>query len=339
MLLWKRTNPYITEKTPLLKSKEELRALLLQFSKAIIRPESFHEELAPAIMGCSDLLTTHFALREEGARTHIKTAYGNAIGTFWAARCTREVLRTQRFSRALYTAIANALSLHKKPVHVLYAGTGPYATLALPAMMLFTPDEVQFTFLEINPESIEVLNQVIDTLELHAYVQEIHQCDATQWQVPNPAIDIVISETMYKALKAEPQVAIMLNLASQLPADTVFLPEEINVSLSKWNNKDSEPEKLAELIRFNKAFMQSVIHNCPDKNWVFHKKPVQVNLREDEQLYYTTDIRVSEGNDLTWNESSLNLPEKVKIADTKGIRNLYCQYHLPGTPGFQTTEV
>lgn len=319
-------------------TKAALRTSLLQFSKAIVRPEDFHEELAPAVMGYLDLLTTHFTLSEEGARTHIKTAYGNAIGTFWAARCGREVFRTQRFSRALYTTVSDVLRRHKKPVHVLYAGTGPFATLALPVMMLFTPEEVQFTLLEINPESIDVLKQVMDALDLHAYVKAIHQCDATQWQVSSPDIDIVISETMYKALKAEPQVAIMLNLASQLPHDTIFLPEEITVSLSKWNKKDEEPEKIAELMRFNKAFMHSVINSCQDKNWVFNDLAVQVNLLEDEQLYYTTDIRVNEGNDLTWNESSLNLPEKVKIEDRKGLRSLNCQYHLQGKPGFLTRE-
>ena len=70
---------------------------------------------------------------------------------------------------------------------------------------------------------------------------------------------------MYKALKAEPQVAIMLNLASQLPRETVFLPEEIKVSLCKWNNRDKAPEQLAELINFNKALMYSIIKDSSDK--------------------------------------------------------------------------
>ncbi|BAV06462.1 hypothetical protein SAMN05421788_107123 [Filimonas lacunae] len=320
----------------MLTTKEELQALVRQFSKAMLKPGDFHEELAPAVMGLSDLLEANFGLVDDDSkRAHIKTAYGNAIGTFWAAKCSREVLRTQRFARALYGAVSEVLSLHKKTVHVLYAGTGPFATLALPAMMMFKPDEVQFTFLEINPESIEILKQVIDALELHAYIKDIHQCDATLWNVPSSEIDIVISETMYKALKVEPQVAIMLNLASQLPKETIFLPEEITVSLSKWPSFKEEPEMLAELMRFNKSLMYSIISNSSGRNWVFEDRPVQVNLSEKEQLYYTTDIRVSEGNELNWNESSLNLPEKAIVADKSGIRNMNCQYYLQDVPGFR----
>ena len=322
----------------MLKTKEELKTLLLQFSKAILRPENFHDQLAPAIMAYSDLLFSNFSLTGEESREHIKTAHGNAVGTFWAARCSREVLRTQRFSRALYSSVSQALQQRKKPVHVLYAGTGPFATLALPVMMMFKPEEVQFTFLEINPESIEKVKQVIDSLDLHDYIKDIHQCDASIWEVSSPDIDIVISETMYKALKAEPQVAIMLNLAKQLPKETVFLPEEIIVSLCKWNNKDKEPEILAELIRFNKALMYSIINSSPGKNWVFSDQQIQVNLSENEQLYYATDIRVNDGNNLNWNDSSLNLPEKVKISFNPGVRSLNCQYSLQGMPGFRIIE-
>lgn len=322
----------------MLQTKEALKTQLLPFCEAILKPGDFHDQLAPAIMGYSDFLESHFALNEENARTHIKTAYGNAIGSFWAARCSREVLRTQRFSRALYTAVSEQLKQRRKPVQVLYAGTGPFAALALPVIMLLKPEDVQFTFLEINPESIDVVKQVIDTLDLHAYVKAIHQCDASTWEVASREIDIVISETMYMALKAEPQVAIMLNLASQLPKETLFLPEEITVWLSKWDNRSPEPEKLAELIRFDKALMYSIINKSTGRNWEFAHRQIQVNLHEGEQLYYTTDIRVSEGNYLGWNESSLNLPEKVKISPGEGARNLHCQYSLQYKPGFRTVE-
>ncbi|RXK80821.1 SAM-dependent methyltransferase [Filimonas effusa] len=322
----------------MLNTKEELRTSLLQFSKAILRPEDFHDQLAPAVMACSDLLFSNFSLAGEDARKHIKTAHGNAIGTFWAARCSREVLRTQRFSRALYNSVSEALKQHQKTIHVLYAGTGPFATLALPVMMMFKPEEVQFTFLEINSESIEIVKQVIDLLDLHNYIKDIHQCDASVWEVPSPDIDIVISETMYTALKTEPQVAIMLNLAKQLPEDTIFLPEEITVSLCRWLHKDKEPEILAELFRFNKPLIHSIINNSPGKSWVFPDRQIQVSLLANEQLYYATDIRVNDGNYLTWNDSSLNIPEKVKVYFSEGDRSLNCKYSLQPIPGFRIIE-
>lgn len=316
-------------------TKEALREQLMQYSIDILKPGDFHEQLAPAIMGYSDFLSKHFSIDKEDGRAHIKTAYGNAIGSFWAANCSREVFRTQRFSRGLYNAVSEALTLRKKTVHVLYAGTGPFATLALPVMMQFSPEQVQFTLLEINPKSIDVLKKVIDSLNLHAYIKEIHQCDASVWEIPSKEVDIVISETMYTALKSEPQVAIMLNLASQLPEETVFLPEEISVSLCKWNKDHKEPEKLAELMRFDKALMYSIINNSPDKNWYFPEQQIQTNLTENEQLYFTTDIRINEGNILGFNESSLNLPERVRISIQPGETSLNCRYNLQGTPGFK----
>lgn len=318
--------------------KEQLRMLLRQYSREILRPENFHDQLAPAVMGYADLLSEHFVIDEERGREHIKTAHGNAIGSFWAARCTREIFRTQRFSRGLYAAVSDALTRNKKTVHVLYAGTGPFATLALPVMMMLKPEDVQFTFLEINSESIDILKQVIDLLDLHAYVKNIHQCDASVWDVASTGVDIVISETMYKALMTEPQVAIMLNLASQLPQETVFLPEEIKVSLCKWNKRDKEPEKLAELMSFNKALMYSIIKSSSGRNWLFTDQQIQVNLSEKEQLYFMTEIRVNEGNILNLNDSSLNLLEKVKIPGKQGMISLNCKYSLQETIGFKISE-
>lgn len=320
-------------------TNEALKLQLQHYGKEILRPGDFHDQLAPAVMGYSDLLSTHFVIDQNAGREHIKTSNGNAIGSIWAAQCGREVFRTQRFSRGLANAISAALHKGKKPVHVLYAGTGPFATLALPVMMVFKPEEVQFTFLEINPESIGILNQVIATLGLHAYVKDIHQCDAAVWELVSTDVDIVISETMYKALSAEPQVAIMLNLASQLPQETVFLPEEIKVSLCKWDQRDEAPQLLTELIAFDKTYMHSVIKNSSDRNWVFDSQQIQVSLSEEEQLYLTTDIRINEGNTLELNESSLNLPVKVKTSQKHGKINLNCQYSLNNKTGFRIYEI
>ncbi|ACU60343.1 SAM-dependent methyltransferase [Chitinophaga pinensis] len=320
-------------------TNEELRMRLLQYGKEIFKPGDFHDQLAPAVMGYSDLLSAHFVIDAKEGRAHIKTPHGNAIGSLWAAHCGREVLRTQRFSRGLAHAISVVLLKGKKPVHVLYAGTGPFATLALPVMMTFKAEDVQFTFLEINPESINVLKRVIDTLDLHAYVKDIHQCDASVWEVVSTDVDIVISETMYKALSAEPQVAIMLNLVSQLPPETVFLPEEIKVSLCKWNQRDQVPQQVAELISFDKECMYSIIQQSSGKNWVFNNQQIQLTLSEEEQLYLATDIRVNEGNTLLLNESSLNLLAKVKLTKKQGAISLHCRYSLQDPTGFSISEI
>lgn len=318
--------------------KTELKERLSQYSIDILHPENFHDKLAPAVMGYADLLFEEFELNGSAGRAHIQTLNGNAIGTFWAAKCIREIFRTQRFSRALYSSVLGAISENRRQIHVLYAGSGPFATLALPIMMMLRPEEVQFTFLEINPESIEVLEKVIDLFDLHAYVKNIHQCDASLWDVPSSGIDIVISETMCRALVAEPQVAIMLNLASQLPKDVVFLPEEIKVSLCKLNRGSRAPERIAELINFNKASMYSIIENSSMRNWHFNDQDIQANVSEDEQLYLMTEIKVNDDNILNLDESSLNMLEKVQVNKKQGVINLNIQYALDKRPGFRVIE-
>lgn len=316
-----------------------LKERLLQYSKDILLPGDFHDQLAPAIMGYADMLLDHFGLDGTTGRAHVQTQYGNAIGTFWAARCIREVLRTQRFIRALYAAVYNGLEQHKRPVHVLYAGTGPFAALALPVMMMLKPEDVQFTFLEINTGSIEILKDVIDLFGLRAYVKDIHECDASLWEISASQIDIVISETMNTALFAEPQLAIMLNLASQLPKEVVFLPEEIRVSLCKKSKDPQQPERIAELIRFNAEMMYAIIDKSEGRNWVFEDQRVSVQLSAGEQLHYLTEIRVDEGNVLNLNDSSLNLLLKLKMEKKDGLVNLNFRYNLGEKPGFIVTEL
>lgn len=319
--------------------KQELKKQLSAYSKDILLPEDIHDKLAPAVMAYSDLLFNNFAIEDDEGRIDINTQYGNAIGTFWAARCVREIYRTQRFSRALYSSILKKKDEGVKPVHVLYAGTGPFATLALPVMMMLEPEDVQFTCLEINAASIDTLKQVIEDFNLAAYIKSIEQCDASLWNIGNEMVDIVISETMNRALITEPQVAIMLNMASQLPVGTTFLPEEIKVSLCKLSRKDRKPEKITELINFDKAFMHAIIQNSSNRNWIFPEQNIQITVSDEEQLHYLTEININEGNTLNFNESSLNLLEKVKIHKKHGHLNLNFKYALQGKPGFIVQEI
>lgn len=44
---------------------EELRRRLFQYSKDILKTEDFHDELAPAIMGYTDLLSEYLVIDNE----------------------------------------------------------------------------------------------------------------------------------------------------------------------------------------------------------------------------------------------------------------------------------
>lgn len=311
---------------------------LKNYSKAILKEGDFHEELAPAIIGLSDML---FELAQVGSesddeRNHIDTDNGSAIGVFWAARCIKEIFRTQRFARGLLAAINDVKRLKKdEPVHVLYAGTGPFATLALPIMASFSPQEVQFTLLEINPKSYEMLQHVLKTLGLEAFVKHMEIADAATHKLADRNVDIVLSETMNRALIKEPQVSIMLNLANQVSEKTIFIPEEIKVTLCQKEGNASVACPLTNLIVFNKSFMSNMIEKCKDNNWLFEEKAIIVDLLPSSSLQYETEIKVYEDDFLKAFDCSLNLPERLKFKNTGGRKQLKIQYNNVGIPGFK----
>jgi len=314
---------------------QHLKEQLKRISNDLLKPGDFHDQLAPAIAAYTKLLFDigKVDAGDNNERSHIKLPFGNAIGTFWAANCVKEVLRTQRFVRGLYLAIQDKLAQKSGPVHILYAGTGPFATLALPIMAQFTPNEVQFTLLEINETSHRKLLDVIEALDLHKYIKRIEITDATTYILSNTDVDIVLSETLNRALINEPQVFIMLNLASQLGEGVIYIPEEITVNLSEKKRNEKKPQKIKTLIDFNFNKMQEIIRQSDKFDWVFEEINVNIGDVNPDDLYYTTEIKVYKDNFLGYEDSSLNLLEKVK-PDQKGAKDLIFRYYATGKPGF-----
>lgn len=314
---------------------QHLKEQLKRISNDILQLEDFHDKLAPAITAYTKLLFDIGKIESSDTeeRKHINLQFGNAIGTFWAANCVKEVLRTQRFIRGLYLAIQDKLAQKNGPIHILYAGTGPFATLALPIMVQFSPEEVQFTLLEINETSHSKLLNVIDAFGLRAYVRQIEITDATTYILPNTEVDIVLSETLNRALIKEPQVFIMLNLASQLGNDVIYIPEKITVNLSEKKRNDNTPRKIETLINFNFDKMKEIISQSERYKWFFEEIKVNIGDVEVDDLYYTTEIKVYRDNFLAYEASSLNLLERVKL-EGKYTKDLIFKYFANGKPGF-----
>ncbi|RZK16631.1 MAG: hypothetical protein EOO43_14280 [Flavobacterium sp.] len=313
---------------------------LQSYAKAIIKDGDFHDELAPAITNLAAMLYELGQIDSESEmeRNHIVTDNGSAIGVFWAAQCIKEVFRTQRFTRGLYVAVNE---LRKKnlsnPVHILYAGTGPFATLALPIMTLFSPQEVQFTLLEINPESYRKLTHILSLLKLNDYVKHSEIADATTWKVKDDNIDIVVSETMNRALIKEPQVSIMLNLCSQIGKDVIYIPEEISVNLAIEDTAEREVKGLKNLVVFNKEYMFDVIANSSKPSWDFEQQTFDIEMAETTKLQFLTNIKVYQGNYLNDTDCSLNIPERLKTKNIIGSKRFVFQYSNIGIPGFKWT--
>jgi hypothetical protein len=270
---------------------------------------------------------------DEKEKAHIETPKGNAIGTWWAATCIKEIFRTQRFAKALAQAIKDIQHNEKRRVHVLYAGTGPFAALALPIMLTFQPTEVQFTLLEINQNSYGKLQDLLQRLELLPYVKELSLADAAIYTLKNDDVDVVLSETMNLALFKEPQVSIMMNLERQLGNRAVYLPNQIKVALCKQGHK-VDLEKLTTLMKFDQLAMNELNKKAYAMQELFEKTTLAVDLAQGERLCYHTEIVIYKGFKLGLNDSSLTLLKSVKPNLQAGRHHLSIQYQVSSNPGF-----
>lgn len=208
------------------------RAALQALASAITSAARGRDSLIPEAVALSRLLEGLTGLSPEtqpelGAN-QTTTGGGLAISPIKAALCAREPLRTITFIRGLAAAIGQA-GRTDRPVRVLYAGCGPFATLALPLMTVFSPAQVQFTLLDIHAESLEGARQLVAQLGLQASVAAYVLADACTLRLDAAAPpDVIVSETMNAALRSEPQVAIMRHLATQAP-QALLVPESVTV--------------------------------------------------------------------------------------------------------------
>ncbi|MGC1374700.1 MAG: class I SAM-dependent methyltransferase, partial [Anaerolineales bacterium] len=149
-----------------------------------------------------------------------------------AARCADDFVRTIEFIRGTHAAIADIRKQYPaRPARVLYAGCGPYATLAAPLMAIFSPQEAAFTLLDIHSESIESAKCIAATLGLADRVARCETMDAALYRIdPDQPPDVILMEMMQACLKSEPQVAIARHLLLQAPR-AILIPEEVRIDL------------------------------------------------------------------------------------------------------------
>lgn len=159
------------------------------------------------------------------------TQDGLALSAADAARCLQDPERTAQFALGLRAAIESRQS-EAGPMQVLYAGTGPFAALALLQFPYFTSEAVQFTFLDIHPQTTAATQRLITALGAEGYVAEWVTADACAWTPgPDGSFDVIVAEVMQAGLEKEPQVAVTRHLAQFLKPDGVFVPERIALSL------------------------------------------------------------------------------------------------------------
>ena len=156
---------------------------------------------------------------------------GIALSGFHAADCINDCFRTVSFIKGVYNAIKKLQSdFPEKEINIMYAGTGPFATLVLPLLALFKPSEVSVLFLDINQSSIDSVKFLINKIGLQKHDLKFAVGDATTYKIPvGLSVDLLVSETMHLALTQEPQVSIAKNLIPQLPLHAQIIPQAIHI--------------------------------------------------------------------------------------------------------------
>jgi hypothetical protein len=291
-------------------------------------PDDF-QSIVSALQGYRHILSAASGMQDgkEADREHLHFEKGKAIGTFWAAKCLDEPLRTKRFVCGLYKAILDLRrKISNRPIRVLYAGTGPFATLMLPVVAVLDPSDVQFSLLEINPATFGYLQQTINNLQLGAYIASMECCDATTCRIPAGQIpDIIVSETMQHALTREMQVPLTFNLAAQAP-EAILVPRQVRLELGWFDSGSLErrltrqqPDPafyrgLGEFFRLDRSAVTEYGKAFESSAAQFSFPQRTFDLQPDhelEELAFFTSIHVYGDEHLGLNQCSLTIPYKV----------------------------
>lgn len=280
------------------------------------------------------------AINEE----HIKTASGVAVSTISAVNCIMDMNRNRIFLMGLQDAIEEKLKTNPyEPVIVLYAGTGPFATLVSPLTTVFSPAQLQLVLLEINPLSIGYLNKTIQQFGMEPFVMSVIETDAASFIIPDKyQPDIIVSETMMPTLRTEPMVAIIANLVSQCTRNLILIPESVLVEVALITNIIKPGYKifpLKQLLELNAQTAVSIKTNITSLPVFSDGITVTVDEMPDPSftsLSLLTTIQVFKTHILDFNKCSLTMPQPViNLKDiNKWPATFRFQYAMGVMPGF-----
>jgi hypothetical protein len=283
-------------------------------------------------------------------RADIYNENGISLNTTDAAMCVVDIMRTRQFVRGIFDAVKQVQSKKSFPVRIMYAGTGPFATLILPLLTKYRSDELQLILMEVNDETRTYLDRLIVKLGLEEYVEKIISEDASKYKLDEAdKVDILISETMQHGLVKEQQVPIMLNLVNQLDDDVIVIPQKIKLDLALMNTStdlmfNNEVELrfkfLKTVLEFDKTFMLNHEKKKGPKNRIELCKELQFKEEGDvsyDKLVMLTSIQVFGEEWISVDSSSLTIPKTICKLDrtNESKKVISMDYVIKELPDFE----
>lgn len=336
-------------------SLKEITARLLDFGNHGVSKRAA-EELHALFYGIVRLSEDHASID----RRETQLGDGKALSPHDAARCILDYARTRSFLAGVRGAVREAQRRFPgETIHLLYAGCGPFAPLALPLTSEFTAAEVQFTLLDIHARSLEATRQIVETLGLAAYIRAYVEGDATAYRhAREDAPHVIVTETMQRVLEKEPHVAITANLAPQLRAGGILIPQKITLRACLADvgrefvqtfdegagTAPDEPRRtrveLGEVFELT-AESSARIKEWPTENGAARRSPavtlrVPELARENLQLMMLTEITVFDSISLGNYDCGITYPTLIDVpGGVRSRQQLEFSYLTGASPGLR----
>lgn len=264
---------------------------------------------------------------------------GKAISTVDAARCIWDFERTRTFLIGVERAIRR---VQHRPVHALYAGTGPYAPLVVPLTTVFGPDELRVTLIDVHPSSVERLATVIRAMRIDEHVLDLRCADATTFEpAGSPPVDVVVVEAMQRALTREPQVAVAGHLLRRLPPTAVLVPEVVTITArlatpgAHPGPSTTVPDRdLGVVLALDAAWARSATDDVVPCAELALDQPAA----DGQVLTLDTTVRVADGVELAPGASGITMREHLwEVVLDRAPATLSFAYRISTDPGFVCT--
>ena len=281
---------------------------------------------------------------------------GQAISPLEAVRCLRDYQRAAVFLRATDAAIRAARGRFPgETIHVLEAGCGPLAPLALAAAVRYPAAEVSFTLLDLHGESLEGARRLAGELGVLASLRAPVAADAGTVQFSEPERPhVIVCEMLQRALTMEPQVAVTRHLVTQLRPGGFFLPERIDIVAGLVHRRrrrqrmmgitggdGADPiEELGCVFSLDAATAASLTVR-PDGRLAATNVTIPVHDHEAAPLRLLTRIQVFRDHRIGDFDSAITLPEQVRypldLAEAGGVASF--TYEMSENPGLRLESI